>query len=92
MQKKQLQQSQVVISPGPSQQVFACKVKSLVSHNFYNVVMIEIVAPGAVPIEFGDQFQAVDLTDDFINPASDVPLGSIISVARVGKKYIFQKP
>ncbi|MHC4214138.1 MAG: hypothetical protein ACYSWP_12265 [Planctomycetota bacterium] len=92
MQKKQLQQSQVVISPGASQQVFACKVKSLVSHNFYNVVMIGIGDPGSIPIEIGDQFQAVDLTDNFINPASDVPLGSIVSVSRVGSKYIFQKP
>jgi hypothetical protein len=92
MQKKQLPQSQTVISPGPSQQVFVCKVKSLISHNFYNIVMVEIGDPGSIPTEIGDQLQAVDLTDDFLNPASDVPLSSIISVARVGTKYVFQKP
>lgn len=92
MEQKQLPQSQVVISPGASQQVFTCKVKSLVSHNFYNVVMVEIGDPGSVPTEIGTQFQAVDLTDDFLNPASDVPLGSIVAVSRVGAKYVFQKP
>ena len=92
MQHEQLQQSQVVVSPGARTQVFVCKVKSLVSHNVYNVKMVEIQSPGSVPVEVGSEMQAVDLTDDFLNPAGDVQVGSIVAVSRVGSKYALHKP
>lgn len=92
MDQEQLQQSQIVVSPGATTQVFACKVKSLASHNVYNVKMVEIGDPGSMPVEIGSQMQAVDLSDHFLNPAGDVPIGSIVAVSRVGSKYVFHKP
>jgi hypothetical protein len=90
MKEEQMQEVQGVISPGARVQTFNCKVKSLVSHNVYKVQMVEIGAPGSLPVELGSEMEAVDVTDDFLNPASNVPIGSVLS--RVGSKYVFQKP
>jgi hypothetical protein len=54
-----------------------------------------VVSPGAraeTPVEIGSEMEAVDLSDDFVNPAGDVPIGSIVAVSRVGSKYVFHKP
>jgi hypothetical protein len=87
-----MEEKQQVIVPGARESSFNCKVKSLVSHNVYKVRMVEIGAPGTLPVELGSEFEAVDLTDDFLNPLGDVTIGSIIVVSRVGGKYVFQKP
>ncbi|MHC4624513.1 MAG: hypothetical protein ACYS4W_11500 [Planctomycetota bacterium] len=92
MKEEQMQEVQGVVSPGATVQTFSCKVKSLVSYNVYNVRMVEIGAPGSMPVEIGSQIQAVDLSDDFLNPAGDVPIGSIVVVSRVGDRYVFNKP
>jgi hypothetical protein len=36
--------------------------------------------------------EAVDLSDDFSDPAGDVSIGSIVVVSRVAGKYVFNKP
>jgi len=92
MEEEQMQEVQGVVSPGARVQAFTCKVKSLVSHNVYKVRMVEIGDPGSQPVEIGSEMQAVDLSDDFSNPAGDVPIGSIVVVSRVGSKYVFNKP
>jgi hypothetical protein len=92
MNEQQMQEVQGVVSPGARAETFSCKVKSLVSHNVYKVRMVEIGAPGSLPVEIGSEFEAVDLSDDFLNPAGDVPIGTIVVVARVGSKYVFNKP
>jgi len=92
MKNGQMQEVQGLISPGAREQTFTCKVKSHLSHNVYNVIMVEIKFPGTQPVEFGAEFQAVDLTDDFVNSAADVPIGSIVAVSRVADRYVFQKP
>lgn len=92
MENQQMQETQGLVSPGAREQTFTCKVKSHLSYNVYNVIMVEINLPGTLPVEYGAQFEAVDLTDDFINSAGDVPIGSIVAVSRVADKYVFQKP
>jgi hypothetical protein len=92
MTEEQMEEVQGVVSPGARTEVFNCKVKSLVSHNVYKVRMVEIPAPGSLPIELGSEMEAVDLSDDFLSPAGDVPIGSIVVVSRVGGKYVFNKP
>jgi len=92
MKPQQMQEVQGVISPGARGQTFNCKVKSLLSHNVYKVRMVEIGDTGTIPVELGSEMQAVDLSDDFSNPAGDVPIGSIVVVSRVGGKYVFHKP
>lgn len=92
MKEEQMQEVQGVVSPGARVQTFSCKVKSLVSYNVYKVRMVEIGAPGFLPVEIGSEMEAVDVTDDFLNPAGDVPISSIVIVSRTGSKYVFQKP
>lgn len=92
MKKEQMQEVQGVVSPGAAIQTFNCKVKSLFSHNVYKVRMVEIGPPGSLPVELGSEFEAVDLSDDFSDPAGDVPIGSIVVVAKVANKYVFHKP
>jgi hypothetical protein len=86
------QELEHVVSPGARTESFTCKVKSHVSHNLYKVRMVEIGQPGSLPVEVGGEFDAVDLSDDFADPAGDVPIGSIIAVSRAGNKYVFHKP
>ena len=92
MKEPQIHEIHGVVSPGATVQVFACKVKSSVSHNLYKVRMVEIGPPGTLPVEIGDEMEAIDLSDDFSNPASDVSIGSIVVVSRVAGKYVFNKP
>jgi len=92
MKEMQIQETQGVISPGARTQNFACRVKSNVSHNLYKVRMVEIGPPGTIPVEIGAEIEAVDLSDDFSDPASDVPIGSIVVVSKVAGKYVFNKP
>jgi hypothetical protein len=92
MKEAQIHEIQGVVSPGATVQAFACKVKSSVSHNVYKVRMVEIGPPGTLPVEIGDEMEAVDLSDDFSDPAGDVSIGSIVVVSRVAGKYVFNKP
>lgn len=92
MKEEQMQELQGVVSPGARAESFSCKVKSLLSYNVYKVRMVEIGAPGSLPVEIGSEFEAVDLSDDFLNPAGDVPIGTILVVSRVADKYVFNKP
>jgi len=92
MREEQMQEVQGVVSPGARAQTFSCKVKSLVSHNVYKVRMVEIGDPGSLPVEIGSEMEAVDLSDDFSDPAGDVPIGSIVVVSRAASRYVFHKP
>ncbi|HUW19453.1 MAG TPA: hypothetical protein VMW16_09135 [Sedimentisphaerales bacterium] len=92
MKDEQMQEVQGVVSPGARVQTFSCKVKSLVSYNVYKVRMVTVGPAGTVPVEIGAEMEAVDVTDDFVNPAGDVPIGSIVIVSRAGSTYVFQKP
>jgi len=92
MKNEQMQEAQNLVSSGAREQTFTCKVKSHLSYNFYKVIMVEIKFPGSLPTEYGAQFEAVDVTDDFINSAADVPIDSIVIVSRVADRYVFQKP
>jgi len=87
-----MRETQLLVTPGAGLQTFNCKVKSLVSDNVYKVRMVEIGDPGSLPVEYGSEFEAVDLSDDFADPAGDVPIGSIVVVSKVGNKYVFHKP
>ena len=92
MKQHELPELETVVSPGARTEAFTCKVKSHVSHNVYNVRMVEIGEPGSMPVELGSELQATDLSDDFSNPAGDVPIGTIVVVSRVAGKYVFNKP
>ena len=49
----------VVTSPGARAAAWPIKIKSLSSYNVYNVIAVEIGETGSLPIEIGQQMQAV---------------------------------
>jgi hypothetical protein len=86
-----LKEVSVVTSPGARAVAWSIKVKSLVSHNVYNVCVIQIGDPGSVPVEIGQQIQAVNLAESFLDEGT-LPAGTYAVMSRVGDKNVFYAP
>jgi len=78
----------VVTSPGARTAAWAIKIKSHSSYNVYNVIAVAIHAPGAVPSEFGQQIQAVNLAEPFTQQGT-LAAGTYAVMSRVGDKNVF---
>lgn len=85
------QETLVVISPGARAGAWAAIVKSNSSYNVYNVRAVEITEPGVPPDEMGQEIQAVNLAESFMQQGS-LPTGTYIAMSRVGEKYVFYAP
>jgi len=83
-----LKETSVVTSPGARVTAWAVKVKSHFSHNVYNVCAVEIGEPGSLPVEIGQQTQAVNLAESFLNPGT-LPTGTYVLMCAVGDKNVF---
>jgi hypothetical protein len=83
-----LQEVSVVTSPGARAAAWAVKVKSLVSYNVYNVCAVQICGPGSLPVEIGQQMQAVNLAESFLSQGT-LPEGTYAVMSRVGDKNVF---
>ena len=82
------QESAVVISPGARVTAWAVKVKSHVECNVYNVSAVVVGVPGSMPFEIGEQMQAVNLAESFLNQGT-VPAGKYGIMCRVGEVNVF---
>ena len=78
----------IVTSPGARESGWAVKVKSLNSYNVYNVIAVEIGDAGSVPVEIGQQMQAVNLAESFLQEGT-LPAGTYAAMLRVGDKNVF---
>jgi hypothetical protein len=83
-----LQEVSVVTSPGARAAAWSIKVKSLVSYNVYNVCAVQIGDPGSLPVEIGQQMQAVNLAESFLEQGT-LQAGTYAVMSRVGDKNIF---
>lgn len=81
----------VVVAPGDRATSWAVKVKSNISHNFYNVRAVEIGGPGSLPVEIGDEMKAVNLAEDFLQ-AGGLASGTYVAMHQVGDKNVFYTP
>lgn len=81
----------VVISPGARAAAWAVKVKSLSSHNVYNVRAVNIGDVGSLPVEIGEQMQAVNLAESFF-ATGQLSAGTFAVMSKVGGKNIFYVP
>jgi hypothetical protein len=81
----------VVTSPGARAVAWAVKVKSLSSYNVYNVRAVEIGDPGSLPVEIGEQMQAVNLAESFLE-TGQLLAGTYAVMSRVGSKNVFYVP
>jgi hypothetical protein len=83
-----MQEVSMVTSPGARAAAWAVKVKSLASYNVYNVRAVEIGGPGSLPVEFGQEMQAVNLAESFTQ-AGTLAAGTYVAMLRVGDKNVF---
>ena len=82
------QEVSMVTSPGARAAAWAVKVKSLSSYNVYNVRAVEIGGPGSLPVEFGQEMEAVNLAESFTQ-AGTLVAGTYAVMLRVGDKNVF---
>jgi hypothetical protein len=78
----------IVTSPGARESSWAVKVKSHSSYNVYNVIVVEIGGPGSIPVEIGQQMQAVNLAESFLQEGT-LSAGTYAAMLRVGDKNVF---
>ncbi|OHB61524.1 MAG: hypothetical protein A2167_02775 [Planctomycetes bacterium RBG_13_46_10] len=83
-----LQEVSVVTSPGARAAAWAVKIKSLVSHNVYNVCAVQMGDAGSLPVEIGQQMQAVNLAESFLGQGT-LPEGTYAVMSRVSDKNVF---
>jgi hypothetical protein len=83
-----LQEVSVVTSPGARAAAWAVKVKNHVSYNVYNVCAVQLGNAGSAPVEIGQQIQAVNLAESFLNQGT-LPAGTYAVMSRVGDKNVF---
>jgi hypothetical protein len=85
---EQMQEVFVVTSAGDRTTAWAVKVKSNSSHNVYNVVAVVIGDAGSLPVEIGQQTQAVNLAESFLQEGT-LSAGTYVVMFRVGDKNVF---
>ena len=81
----------VVTSPGARAAAWAIKVKSNCSYNVYNVCAVVIGDAGSLPTEIGQQMQAVNLAESFLQQGT-LAAGTYAIMFRVGEKNVFYAP
>ena len=86
-----IKETSVVTSPGARETAWAVKVKSLSSYNVYNVRAVEIGDAGSVPVELGQQMQAVNLAEPFLQQGT-LTSGAYVLMCRVGDRNVFYAP
>ena len=86
-----MQEISVVTSPGARTAAWAVKVKSNSSYNVYNVCMVVVGAAGSLPVEIGQEVEAVNLAESFLQQGQ-LPAGTYAVMSRVGEKYVFYAP
>lgn len=85
------QEISIVTSPGARAAAWAVEVKSLSSYNVYNVRAVEIGDAGSLPVEIGQQMQAVNLAESFL-AEGQLPAGTYVLMCKAGKKNVFYAP
>jgi hypothetical protein len=84
-------ETSVVTSPGARTAAWAVKVKSLSSYNVYDVRAVVIGDPGSLPVEIGEQMQAVNIAESFLADGQ-LSAGTYAIMFRVGDKNVFHVP
>lgn len=83
--------STMVTSPGSGTIAWVAKIKSNSSYNFYNVIAIVISKAGTEPVEIGEQTQAFNLAESFVQQGA-LAVGTYIVMFRVGSNNVFYAP
>ena len=85
---EQIREVSVVTAPGDKTTAWAIKIKSNSSYNVYNVVTVVIGDAGSIPVEIGQQTQAVNLAEPYQQQGT-LAAGTYTVMFRVGDKNVF---
>jgi len=85
------QEKFVVTSPGARTAAWAIKIVSNSAYNVYNVQAVIVGVPGTVPTEIGQQTQATNLAEPFLEQGQ-LASGTYAVMSRVGDKNVFYAP
>ena len=85
---EQVHDSSAVASAGGGGVAWAVKVKGHVSYNVYNVRAVVIGDAGTVPVEIGEQIEAVNLAESFLDEGT-LAAGTYAVMVRMGQKNVF---
>jgi len=88
---EQRREVSTVTSPGAKTAAWAVKVKSLSSYNVYNVCVVVVGDAGTLPVEIGDQMQATNLAESFMQQGQ-LSAGTYAVMSRVGDRNVFYAP
>ena len=80
--------SSAVASAGGAGVAWAVKVKGHVSYNVYTVRAVVIGDAGTVPVEIGEQVEAVNVAESFLNEGT-LATGTYAVMVRVGETNVF---
>ena len=80
-----------VTSPGGRASAWVIKVISKYNYNVYNVRTVEVGEAGTTPVVMGDQIQAVNVAESFLNQGT-LAANSYAIMFRVADKNVFYAP
>jgi len=81
-------ETSTVVSPGARIPARAVTIKSHVAYNVYLVRAIVPDNPGAVPMEIGEEMEAINLAESFLSQGNLAP-GAYAVMSRVGETNVF---
>ncbi len=81
-------ETSTVVSPGARIPARVVVVKGRVAYNVYTVRAVVIGSPGELPMEIGEQMEAVNVAESFLSEGT-LASGTYAIVSRVGEKNVF---
>ena len=81
-------ETSTVVSPGARIPARVVVVKDHLAYNLYTVRAVVIGAPGELPMEIGEQMEAVNVAESFLSEGT-LASGTCAIVSRVGEKNVF---
>ena len=81
-------ETSTVVSPGARIPARVVVVESHLAYNVYTVRAVVVGNPGELPMEIGEQMEAVNLAESFLSEGTLAP-GTYALTTRVGEKNVF---
>ena len=82
------QETSAVVSSGGGAWIRAVRIKNHVNYNVYRVRAVALADAGALPAEFGEQMDAMNLAEPFLSQGT-LAVGTYAILFRLGDKNVF---
>lgn len=81
-------ETSTVVSPGARIPARVVVVQSHLAYNIYVVRAVVLGSPGELPLEIGEQMEAVNVAEPFLGEGT-LASGTYVILSRVGEKNVF---